>query len=114
MRLLRKQLRQCALLQCFWLWPINPPSGHPHTPQAVPLKHLVERTFTATAQEVERNHAKWLKANRHLRYMWLPYTDTVVVVQVRRPSRGQPVPPPPPPPAYCLQQVSPLRLGIVR
>lgn len=24
---------------------------------------------------------RWLSENRHLRYMWLPYTDTVVVVQ---------------------------------
>ncbi len=24
---------------------------------------------------------RWLRENRHLRYMWLPYTDTAVVVQ---------------------------------
>ncbi|GBF99677.1 L-galactono-1,4-lactone dehydrogenase [Raphidocelis subcapitata] len=52
------------------------------TLQAVPLARLVEKTFTATREEVAKNHAKWLRSNRHLRYMWLPYTDTVVVVQV--------------------------------
>lgn len=24
---------------------------------------------------------RWLRENKHLRYMWIPYTDTVVVVQ---------------------------------
>ncbi|KIY97008.1 hypothetical protein MNEG_10953 [Monoraphidium neglectum] len=52
------------------------------TLQAVPAKQLIEKTFTATAKEVEKNHGKWLRQNRHMRYMWLPYTDTVVVVQV--------------------------------
>ena len=54
----------------------------PSHAQAVPLETLVERTFATTRQEVEKNHARWLKENRHLRYMWLPYTDAVVVVQV--------------------------------
>lgn len=31
-------------------------------------------------QEVRRKHHKWLRNNRHLRYMWIPYTDAVVVV----------------------------------
>ncbi|KAI8472331.1 MAG: hypothetical protein J3K34DRAFT_212053 [Monoraphidium minutum] len=52
------------------------------TLQAVPAKLLIEKTFTATMAEIEKNHAKWLKQNRHMRYMWLPYTDTAVVVQV--------------------------------
>lgn len=34
----------------------------------------------ATPQEVKRKHAKWLRDNRHLRYMWIPHTDAVVVV----------------------------------
>lgn len=50
------------------------------TIQAVPAHKLVEKTITATPSEVEENHTKWLKENRHLRYMWIPYTDTVVVV----------------------------------
>ena len=28
----------------------------------------------------EKKHRKLLASNRHLRYMWIPYTDTVVVV----------------------------------
>jgi hypothetical protein len=27
---------------------------------------------------------RWLKEHQHLRYMWIPHTDDVVVVQVRR------------------------------
>lgn len=29
---------------------------------------------------MHRNHTTWLKRHKHLRYMWIPYTDTVVVV----------------------------------
>jgi hypothetical protein len=50
--------------------------------QAVPLQKLRERTFVASAKQVARHHASWLRSNRHLRYMWIPYTDSVVVVQV--------------------------------
>jgi L-galactono-1,4-lactone dehydrogenase len=53
------------------------------TLQAVRAQKLQEKTFVATAKEVAANHAKWLRGNKHLRYMWLPYTDSVVVVQVR-------------------------------
>ena len=28
----------------------------------------------------EKKHRKLLADNRHLRYMWIPYTDSVVVV----------------------------------
>ncbi|KAF8071296.1 hypothetical protein HT031_001379 [Scenedesmus sp. PABB004] len=52
------------------------------TLQAVPAQRLRERTFVASGREVAHNHAAWLRDNRHLRYMWLPYTDSVVVVQV--------------------------------
>lgn len=31
-------------------------------------------------QEVARSHKKLLAKHRHLRYMWIPYTDAVVVV----------------------------------
>lgn len=50
--------------------------------QAVPVQKLQERTFVASVKQVERNHASWLRSSKHLRYMWLPYTDSVVVVQV--------------------------------
>jgi len=47
----------------------------------VPAHRLVERTFVATPAEVRARHAGWLSSHRHLRYMWLPATDAVVVVQ---------------------------------
>jgi L-galactono-1,4-lactone dehydrogenase len=50
------------------------------TLQCVPAHALVERTFTTSRDEVRRNHAAWLAGNRHLRYMWIPHTDDVVVV----------------------------------
>ena len=31
---------------------------------------------------------RWLRENLHLRYMWIPHTDTVVVVQCN-PARSQ-------------------------
>jgi hypothetical protein len=46
------------------------------------MQKLREKTFVASAKQVARNHASWLRSNKHLRYMWLPYTDSVVVVQV--------------------------------
>jgi len=51
------------------------------TLQCVPRHQLLEHTFTTTASEVKKNHSRWLRENQHLRYMWIPYTDTVVVVR---------------------------------
>jgi len=50
------------------------------TLQCVPAHRLLERTFVATRSEVTSHHARWLREHRHLRYMWIPYTDDVVVV----------------------------------
>uniref|UniRef100_A0A7S3Z880 FAD-binding PCMH-type domain-containing protein n=1 Tax=Lotharella globosa TaxID=91324 RepID=A0A7S3Z880_9EUKA len=50
------------------------------TLQCVKSHNLEEHTFTATRAQICANHEKWLKNNKHIRYMWLPYTDTVVVV----------------------------------
>lgn len=50
------------------------------TLQCVPAHNLLERTFVATHDDVRENHAAWLLTNRHLRYMWIPGTDAVVVV----------------------------------
>lgn len=30
---------------------------------------------------------KWLSENKHIKYLWIPYTDTVVVVQCNPPSK---------------------------
>eukprot|EP00192_Tetraselmis_astigmatica_P008362 CAMPEP_0117666988 /NCGR_PEP_ID=MMETSP0804-20121206/10695_1 /TAXON_ID=1074897 /ORGANISM="Tetraselmis astigmatica, Strain CCMP880" /LENGTH=606 /DNA_ID=CAMNT_0005474621 /DNA_START=100 /DNA_END=1920 /DNA_ORIENTATION=- len=50
------------------------------TLQCVPAHRLVETTWVATMAEIKKNHARWLRGNKHIRYMWIPYTDTVVVV----------------------------------
>ncbi|GAX80918.1 hypothetical protein CEUSTIGMA_g8353.t1 [Chlamydomonas eustigma] len=51
------------------------------TLRCVPRHQLLETTSTATVAEVKKNHKRWLQENLHLRYMWIPYTDTVVVVR---------------------------------
>lgn len=50
------------------------------TLRVVPRHQLIERTWTATPAEVRRNHVRWLQENRHIKYLYIPYTDTVVVV----------------------------------
>lgn len=50
------------------------------TLQGVRAHTLVERTEVLTAAQVASGHAARLAAHRHVRYMWLPYTDAVVVV----------------------------------
>lgn len=50
------------------------------TLQCVPMHRLLERTIVLSPQEVMQRHKKLMRENRHLRYMWIPYTDTVVVV----------------------------------
>jgi len=50
------------------------------TLRCAPAHELIEHTFVAQRKDIEANHEKWLKENRHLRYMWIPYTDAVVVV----------------------------------
>ena len=50
----------------------------------LPLGPLLTTPHTAA-----RAAPRWLRQNRHMRYMWLPYTDTVVVVQVGPASAGE-------------------------
>jgi len=50
------------------------------TLQCVPAHKLIETTRVVKIDELVRNHETSLKENRHLRYMWIPYTDDVVVV----------------------------------
>ncbi|TDH71025.1 uncharacterized protein CCR75_002402 [Bremia lactucae] len=54
------------------------------TLQCVPMHKLIEKTFVMTLDEIRKNHNRWLVEFQHLRYMWIPYTDAVVVVQCRR------------------------------
>ncbi|CAM9162976.1 unnamed protein product [Discosporangium mesarthrocarpum] len=50
------------------------------TIKCVPRHHLVETTSVMTRDEVHACHHSLLRENKHLRYMWIPYTDMVVVV----------------------------------
>lgn len=50
------------------------------TLQCVPAHRLVERTVVLSRDEVSRQHADLQRNNRHVRYLWIPYTDDVVVV----------------------------------
>lgn len=50
------------------------------TVQCVPAHRLLERTFVSTLDEIKLNHTKWLAEHKHLRYMWIPATDAIVVV----------------------------------
>ncbi len=50
------------------------------TLQCVPAHELVEHTYVVTSDEIRRQHAKLLHDNKHVRYMWIPYTHDVVVV----------------------------------
>lgn len=50
------------------------------TLQCVPIQKLKEHTFIVKRSEIEKRHRDLLQRNRHLRYMWFPYTDDVVVV----------------------------------
>lgn len=54
------------------------------TIQCVPAHRLAEKTTVMTLDEVRQHHTRWLLEYQHLRYMWIPFTDAVVVVQCRR------------------------------
>ena len=50
------------------------------TLQCVDAYRLKEDTFTTTPELIEKNHEKWIRKYKHVRYMWIPHTDCVVVV----------------------------------
>ncbi|OVA13745.1 FAD linked oxidase [Macleaya cordata] len=50
------------------------------TLQCVERQELVEHTFVSNMKEIKKNHKKWLADNKHVKYLWIPYTETVVVV----------------------------------
>nr|CAD1817217.1 unnamed protein product [Ananas comosus var. bracteatus] len=59
------------------------------TLQCVDRHELVEHTFVTNAIEIRKNHKKWLAENKHIKYLWIPYTDTVVVVKCNPPFKGK-------------------------
>ena len=50
------------------------------TLECIPQLSLKEQTQVFTLQNISSEHIHRLSSNRHVRYMWIPYTDTVVSV----------------------------------
>ena len=50
------------------------------TMQCIPAHRLVEHTYVLTRDEAKKQLSTLLAQHKHMRYMWIPYTDTVVVV----------------------------------
>jgi len=50
------------------------------TMKCIPAHNLVEHTFVLTREEARNRLDELLKKHKHMRYMWIPYTDSVVVV----------------------------------
>lgn len=50
------------------------------TLQCVERQQLVEHTFISTMKDIKKNHKKFLSENKHVKYLYIPYTDAVVVV----------------------------------
>ncbi|KAE9619742.1 hypothetical protein Lal_00038164 [Lupinus albus] len=51
------------------------------TLQCVDRQELVEHTAVSTMKEIKKNHKKLLSENKHVKYLYIPYTDSVVVVR---------------------------------
>ncbi|KAL2927592.1 L-galactono-1 4-lactone dehydrogenase mitochondrial [Bienertia sinuspersici] len=50
------------------------------TLQCVDRQELVEHTYISNVDEIKKNHKKLLSENKHVKYLYIPYTDSVVVV----------------------------------
>ncbi|XP_010543522.1 PREDICTED: L-galactono-1,4-lactone dehydrogenase, mitochondrial isoform X2 [Tarenaya hassleriana] len=50
------------------------------TLQCVERQELVEHTYVSNLQQIKKNHKKLLSENKHVKYLYIPYTDTVVIV----------------------------------
>ena len=50
------------------------------TMEVIPAHKLVEHTFVLTREEAIAQLDNLLKSHKHVRYMWIPYQDAVVVV----------------------------------
>ncbi|XP_021744521.1 L-galactono-1,4-lactone dehydrogenase, mitochondrial-like [Chenopodium quinoa] len=66
------------------------------TLQCVDRQELVEHTYISNMDEIKKNHKKLLSENKHVKYLYIPYTDSVVVVTCnpvskwRRPKNFKP------------------------
>ncbi|KZV38326.1 L-galactono-1,4-lactone dehydrogenase, mitochondrial [Dorcoceras hygrometricum] len=50
------------------------------TLQCVESQELLEHTYVSNMKDIKRNHKKLLSENKHVKFLHIPYTDTVVVV----------------------------------
>ena len=50
------------------------------TMECIPAHKLIEHTYVLTREEVAANKTKLLEDHKHTRFMWIPYTDAVIVV----------------------------------
>jgi len=50
------------------------------TMECVPAHLLIEHTYVLTREEVAAQKIKLLEEHKHTRFMWIPYTDAVIVV----------------------------------
>jgi L-galactono-1,4-lactone dehydrogenase len=50
------------------------------TMECIPAHQLLEHTFVLTRRQAKEQKDELLEKHKHMRYMWIPYTDTVVVV----------------------------------
>ena len=50
------------------------------TMECIPSHQLVEHTFVLSRKAAKKQLNSLLKKHKHVRYMWIPYTDAVVVV----------------------------------
>ncbi|XAR68443.1 L-galactonolactone dehydrogenase [Bertholletia excelsa] len=62
------------------------------TLQCVERQELVEHTFVSNMKDIKKNHKKWLSENKHIKYLYIPYTDTVVVVSCNPVSKWKGLP----------------------
>lgn len=80
LNLLHAHVQQLRGLPCLAKATCQGKCPHGLVLQCVPAHRLLEQTSVASVAEVQAQHAQRLKDNKHLRYMWLPHTDSVVVV----------------------------------
>ena len=80
------------------------------TLQCVPAHKLLQTTFVETRAGVQKRHAELLQ-HKHMRYMWIPHTDTVVVVTLDDAPDGM-APPPQPDEAAATKELRELSRGI--
>jgi len=50
------------------------------TMECIPAHELIEHTFVLTRKEAMSRKTELLEKHKHARFMWIPYTDAVIVV----------------------------------